>query len=209
MQNASIKRAILLVGDTISKLTQNNDRSTTPLFGDAGTATLLEKDTEKNNGMHFCLGADGNGCKNILVNQGAFRNPILHNEKPQLYMNGNEIFTFTLARIPGLITQILKDAAWKIDEVNYFIFHQANAFMLQYLRKKLKVPVEKFLMALEQFGNTSSASIPLTLINSFITSPPPPLDNKIILAGFGVGYSWGAVSLKWEKETILLPLIKI
>ncbi|MCX7125541.1 MAG: ketoacyl-ACP synthase III, partial [Gammaproteobacteria bacterium] len=168
LQNSSIKRALLLVGDTLSKLTQNNDRATLPLFGDAGSATALEKKKKNSSVIDFCLGADGTGWKNLLVKKGAFRYPLESGEKSSLFMDGNEIFTFTLKRVPELINKILKHAQWESAEVNYFIFHQANAFMLEFLRKKLKISKEQFLAALEMFGNTSSASIPLTIVNSTI-----------------------------------------
>jgi 3-oxoacyl-[acyl-carrier-protein] synthase-3 len=205
LQNKSITRGLLLVGDTISKLTKNNDRATVALFGDAGSATALEKREDKFNRMHFCLGADGTGWKNLIVEKGAFRNLDFYGENPSLFMNGNEIFTFTLKKVPELIGEILAKMEWQLDEVNYFIFHQANAFMLNSLRKKLKITPAQFLLALSSFGNTSSASIPLTLVSNGLNYD----NHKMVMAGFGVGYSWGGLAFNWHKDTVVLPVIQI
>ena len=205
LQNFSAKRALLLVGDTISKLTPNNDRATLPLFGDAGSATALEKKEKQFSNISFCIGADGEGWKNLIVKKGAFRNPILSDEQPFLFMDGNEIFTFTLKRVPELIHQVIKTAQWENDQIDYFIFHQANAFMLDFLRKKLKLTKEQFLLSLATFGNTSSASIPLTMVSN----PIDYANNKVILAGFGVGYSWAAAALNCQENILLLPIIEM
>lgn len=205
MRNSTIKRGLLLVGDTISKIVSDSDRATFPLFGDAGSATALEKNEKQKTKMHFCLGSDGRGWGNLLVEKGNFRKPIEQNEKPSLLMNGNEIFTFTLSRVPEVIESILSDAAWTKEEIDYFVFHQANAFMLNFLRKKLKIPTEKFPMILEDFGNTSSASVPLTLVTADFINPM----RKMVLAGFGVGYSWAAAAIQWQQEMLILPLLEI
>ena len=109
-------------------------------------------------------------------------------------MDGAEIFAFTLREVPPLIQAVLQGAGWSIDQVDAFVFHQANQFMLQHLARRLKLPKDRFILAMEEFGNTGSASVPLAMSARL----GPRLRSgslRTILAGFGVGYSWGAVAL--------------
>ena len=199
----SAKRVLLLAGDTISRISSPRDRSVALLFGDAGTATILERDDDDGLPMSFVLGTDGSGQQNLIVPAGGFRTP--HSEKTclptereggnirsdeDLYMNGPEIFTFTLKEVPPMIKSLVTD----YDAIDAVVMHQANKFMLDYLAKRLKLPKEKLILTLENFGNTSSASIPLALSVALSANlKDTPL--KLLLAGFGVGYSWGAVTL--------------
>ncbi len=206
ISSGGCNRVLLLVGDTISRIASPFDRAVSPLFGDAGTATALERAAESNP-LCFQLGTDGTGSQNLIVPAGGFRRPrsIKTAERTpreggnirsdeDLYMNGGEIFAFTLREIPSLILGICKDAGWRIEDVNSFLFHQANRFMLQHLAKKMKLPTHKMVIALENFGNTSSASIPLALTQC-LSARLKFEKMRLVLAGFGVGYSWGAVSL--------------
>jgi 3-oxoacyl-[acyl-carrier-protein] synthase-3 len=213
IKNGCADRILLLVGDTSTKLISPKDRSVALLFGDAGTATLLEKSNDISP-MTFILGTDGGGSNNLIVPYGGFRNPASESSSLQkerengnirsdenLYMNGPEIFAFTLERVTPLIKSILKETNWSAEEVDYFIFHQANKYIIEYLSKRHKIPLEKVPIELERFGNTSSASIPLTIcaaLKAQLGAHP----QKLILTGFGVGYSWGAVSLLAGPMTI-------
>ena len=200
------KRALLLTGDTSTYFCSPLDRSVALLFGDAGTATAIEADAAAPP-MHFVLGTDGSGRDNLIVPAGGFRRPHAPDtavraagddgnsrSAEDLFMNGAEIFTFTLREVPPLITAVLDGAGWSKDDVDAFVFHQANQFMLQHLAKRLKLPKEKFVLAMEEFGNTSSASIPLAL-SVRLARPLGERACKTVLAGFGVGYSWAAVAL--------------
>lgn len=200
------KRVLLLVGDTISRIISPKDRSVALLFGDAGTATALEYDGAASP-MHFELGTDGSGSEHLMVRAGGHRCPreqatsvrtVRENgnirSDEDLYMNAGEIFPFTLATVPKLIQSVLRQADWNLDCVDGFVFHQANGFMLQHLAKCLKVPPAKLVLALDQYGNTSSASIPLA-VTTCLRNRLRSEALKLVFAGFGVGFSWGAAAL--------------
>ena len=206
MTAAGLPRVLLLVGDTIPRLTSPLDRSTTLLFGDAGTATALMRD-ETAPPMDFALGTDGSGWKNLIVPAGLNRHP--HDVRStlrqiaegnnvrsaeDLFMDGPEIFAFTLREVSPLINTVLTAAGWTKDDVDCFVFHQANKFMLTHLAKSMKLPLPKVPLSLKEYGNTSSASIPLT-INTQLPEPLKSRPSKLLLAGFGVGYSWGACTM--------------
>lgn len=206
MAVGNLQRGLLLAGDTISRICSPHDRATKPLFGDAGTATAMELDSSAG-AMHFRLGTDGGGRNHLIVPAGGFRRP--HNTSTvlrttregsnirsdeDLFMNGAEIFTFSLKRVPPLIQGIMESSCWSVEDVDAFVMHQANRFMLKHLGKKMKIPEEKVVIALEDFGNTSSASIPLAL-NARLQSTLTQQQQNLVMAGFGVGYSWAAVTL--------------
>ena len=210
----SANRVLLLVGDTVNKLLSPQDRSVALLFGDAGTATLLEKSVSAEV-MTFVMGTDGAGADNLIVPAGGFRN--LSNDSSSLplerengnirsdqdlFMNGAEVFAFTLARVSSLIKSVLDESKWTTDDVDFFVFHQANKFMLNFLAKKMKLPPGKVPITLEKLGNTSSASIPLALTDS-LAQKLRAEKLKLVLSGFGVGYSWGAVTL--SAGPIIMP----
>jgi 3-oxoacyl-[acyl-carrier-protein] synthase-3 len=199
------RRLLLMVGDTINKLAAPQDRSVSLLFGDAGTATLLEK-SENEEPLTFVLGTDGAGYNNLIVPAGGCRNPSNESTRARtpresgnmrsdedLFMNGAEIFSFTLARVAPLIKTVLENSAWTAEDVDYFVFHQANKFILTHLAKRMKLPPDKVPIAMENYGNTSSASIPLTMTTS-LRHQLRHERLKLVLAGFGVGYSWGAAA---------------
>jgi 3-oxoacyl-[acyl-carrier-protein] synthase-3 len=200
-------RALLLVGDTISRIASPEDRSVGTLFGDAGSATALESDFDLTAKMCFQLGTDGTGSRHLMVRAGGFRVP--HAEQfsrrtlregtnsrsdEDLYMNGAEVFGFTQNTVPALITSVLQQADWTVDMVDSFVFHQANRFMLEYLARRAKLPLSRVVLAMEDFGNTSSASIPLAMTTS-LADRLRGCESRLLLAGFGVGFSWGAVAL--------------
>jgi len=216
----SVRRALLLVGDTASRIVSPEDRSAAPLFGDAGTATALEYDVSAPD-MFFELGTDGTGAEHLIIPAGGFRCPssgdsAVRTERENgnirsdedLFMNGAEVFMFTLSEVPGLVKRTLAGAGWTMDDTDGVILHQANAFMLNHLRKRLKLPEDKFILALEDYGNTSSASIPLAMTQTWSTRPlEQPL--KLVLGGFGVGWSWAGAAVVCDQpvlpELILVP----
>jgi 3-oxoacyl-[acyl-carrier-protein] synthase III len=202
----SFRRILLLTGDTITKLAAPRDRSVALLFGDAGTATALEADPDAPD-MHFEMGTDGTGKDHLIVPGGGFRTPhtaalaeatereggnIRSDEN--LYMNGGEIFGFTLNRVPPLVEAILKNSGWTRESADAFVFHQANRFMLQHLGKAMKLPADKMVLGLEEFGNTSSASIPLALTTG-LRERLSSSTMRLVLAGFGVGFSWAGAAI--------------
>lgn len=217
LQQGRVSRALLLCGDTISRITNPRDKSTNMLFGDAGSATALEASTEDEL-RAVAWGSDGLGTKHLMVPGGAFRNPwhpdMLESKedehgnwrKPsELFMDGAQVFNFTIKRVPPMIQSVLTEADWAIEDVDAFVFHQANKFMLEFLRKKIKIPPEKMAVCLDKYGNTSSASIPLTISSELRDTLKSPA--TLVLAGFGVGLSWSAIGLQ-TKNVNVLPIVE-
>jgi 3-oxoacyl-[acyl-carrier-protein] synthase-3 len=206
MSAGAVRRALLLAGDTSTWSSSPQDRATIFLFGDAGTATALERD-ETAPPMSFVLGTDGSGRDYLIVPGGGYRNRVTAENLERhpgpdgtprscldLYMHGGEVFAFTLRQVPALISELLCVSGWTLDQMDAFVPHQANMFMLQHLSKRLKIPPEKLVINMDEYGNTSSASIPLAMSDRLA----PRLRNgtaNLILAGFGIGWSWGAVAL--------------
>ncbi|MFF7708710.1 3-oxoacyl-[acyl-carrier-protein] synthase III C-terminal domain-containing protein [Pseudomonas sp. NPDC007930] len=197
-------RVLLLVGDTISQLINNQDRSVAALFGDAGSATLIDKATDAKP-VDFILGTDGKGAQNLEVPSGGARDRVGAYSSSDgirsgfnLYMNGPEIFSFTLSRVPSLVAALtgLRDQIEGGSAVDRYYFHQANSFMLQHLAKRMKLPLEAVSLQLRNFGNTSSVSIPLAISED---AQGRPVTGNFLLAGFGVGYSWAGCVIELEN----------
>ena len=125
-----------------------------------------------------------------------------------LFMNGAEIFNFTLREIPGLMKRLLERAGWSAESVDWWVMHQANRFMLDYLTKRMKLPANKAVVALENHGNTSSASIPLAMSHKLRETITGPGQTRLVLAGFGVGFSWAAATVTLDK-VVAPPVIEV
>lgn len=204
IRSGLFRRGIVATADTYAKYVHAADRSTRTIFGDGATATLVEVHT--GSGLDsFSLGTDGSGAGNFIIPAGGTRLPCTavtkepaedksgNRRTPEnIYMNGPEIFTFTLQRVPEVISQTLKNAGMVLADVNWFIFHQANRYMLEHLRKKLGISADRVLSRLEDVGNTVSSSIPLVMEKASAAGQLHP-GQRVLLIGFGVGYSWGAV----------------
>lgn len=204
---AGIASNVLLVtSETYTKFIHKMDKGNRTIFGDGAAATIIEKNVT-NKIFDFVLGTDGSGYKNLIVPNGGFRNGYDMNAKEiidenenirsnnNLFMNGPEIFNFTIENIPGLVEETLAKNKLRSEEVDYFIFHQANKYMLSYLRKKTAIPENKFYINLLNTGNTVSATIPIALKDVLETGILKTGD-KVFLAGFGVGYSWAATIIE-------------
>ncbi len=200
---SKIAHTILFVtAETYSKHIHPLDKGNRSIFGDASTATLLDENFIKIIG-EFELGTDGKGFSNLIVKNGGLRNKFRLDEQivsdadgnvisdNYLYMDGPEIFNFTIETIPTLVKNVLEKNKISLEEIDYFIFHQANKFMLDYLRKKLKIDPLKFYMNMLNTGNTVSSTIPIALTDAYNQGLIRD-GNKVLIAGFGVGYSWGA-----------------
>ncbi|MEN5309415.1 ketoacyl-ACP synthase III [Chryseobacterium cucumeris] len=194
-----IAKSILLVtSETYTKHIHPDDKGNRSIFGDASASAIIEK--SEGNDYQFCLGTDGSGAENLMVKKGAFKkdfelNPEHEFGPENIYMNGPEIFNFTIENIPGLVKETLEVNSMTMDDIDHFVFHQANSFMLNYLRKKTKIPAEKFYIDMEKTGNTVSATIPIALKNMMDKGMLKQGD-KVLMAGFGVGYSWGATIME-------------
>jgi len=219
MRTTGLKKALLMMGDVSSATCAYEDKSTYPLFGDAGTVTALELD-EAAAPMHFNLKSDGSGYKAIIIPDGGIRNrvspesfvkeplgPGIERSKLNLWLDGVEVFNFSITKVHPMVKELWETCGQSEEDTDYFIMHQANKLMNESIRKKLKFPPEKVPYNLDRFGNTSSASIPLTLITELAEQMnEKPL--QLLLAGFGVGLSWGAVSLG-TSQPVVVPLIEL
>ena len=210
------KKALLLAGDTISKVVSPQDRSVAFLFGDAGSATLLEYNP-KALSMYFDFGTDGVGFDKLQIEAGGYRTPFHTNlmekklcegdnyrAKTDLYMSGADIFNFTLREVPRTIDACLQTAKLAKADIDLFFLHQANLFMLNHLVKKMGLEGDKVPMTLQNYGNTSVASIPLTMSQEWQTFAQ---SKKILLCGFGVGFSWATIILETKNLKIFAPVI--
>lgn len=209
-------RVLLCCGDTLSRLVNPRDRSVAPLFGDAGSAVLIERTGEKTV-WHFALGSDGSGAQAISVPAGGARQPLVGGatlvditdeegnvrNASNLTMNGPEVFNFSLREPAGAVSQVMAAAGWDVSACDALVLHQANRFIVQTIGKRLGFPESKVPIAsLAKHGNLSSASIPGAMVDELA----PQLSQrklKLVLCGFGVGLSWGAVAMEvgdWGKR---------
>jgi len=199
---SGISRALLLVtAETYTKFIHPKDKGNRTIFGDASAATIIES-SENEHIMEFVLGTDGRGAGNLIVPNGALRNryvpgaPEIVDESGgirtdnHLYMNGPEILNFTIEAVPKIVNDALQLNKKSLDDIALVIFHQANKFMLDYLRKKIKIPESKFYINMLTVGNTVSSTIPIALQDSLARGLLRAGD-EVLLVGFGVGYSWG------------------
>lgn len=197
---------LLIMSETYTKHIHPKDKVNKSIFGDAAAATIISADINEHI-FNFELGTDGTGMNQLIIPNGGLRNKYNPDETDYfdnsgnirnnncLYMNGGEIFNFTLEKVPGLVTKTLEKNSLTLEQIDYVIFHQANKFMLDYLRKKMKIPIEKFYQNMEKTGNTVSATIPIAL-KDCIENGTVKKGDKILLVGFGVGYSWGATVIE-------------
>ena len=197
------KNVLLLTAETYTKYLHPKDKGNRTIFGDAASATVISTDGIAEIG-EFALGTDGCGAENLIVRNGASRNKTMSNHidfdengnpvSPDfLHMAGSEIFTFTQRNVPKTINLTIQKNGLTFEDIDLYVLHQANLYMLEFLRRKMKIPSEKFMVSMEKTGNTVSNSIPLALSEAMKINR---LNGNIILCGFGVGYSWGACALK-------------
>jgi 3-oxoacyl-[acyl-carrier-protein] synthase-3 len=204
------KNLLLITADTYTKLLHPSDFGVRAVFGDGAAATLIRGvDADYEAIGPFVFGADGRGAKELIVPAGGMRTPItqetwmdreaepgVFRSPRNLYMNGPEIFSFTLKTIPGLVNALLAKCEMTSADVDYFIFHQASRLVLDHLRKKTLIPEEKFSINLESCGNTVSSTIPMAMEAS-LEKGYLKQGFKVMLVGFGVGYSWGAAMVRF------------
>ena len=203
------KNILFITAETYTKHIHPSDKSNRTIFGDAATATLVSADDGFATIGNFEMGTDGKGAENLIVKRGGMKYP--HNLATKadldeygnaindnyLYMNGPEIFNFTSLMVPSLVNNLISKSNLHIEDIDIFIFHQANKFMLNHLKKKISIPDEKFYVDMFDCGNTVSSTIPIALKRA-IENNKIGKNNKVLLAGFGVGYSWGATIVTFE-----------
>lgn len=203
--SGSAKNVLLLTAETYNKYLHPSDKSNKSIFGDGAAACLISSDGFAEIG-DFSFGTDGSGADNLIVKTGAARikrstglyeiDEEGHTKYDDyLYMNGSAIFNFTLEKVPILMNEILRNNSISIEDIDFYLFHQANKFMLNTIRKICAIPKEKFYINLENTGNTVSSTILIGLKDCLEKGLVKPSQN-IMITGFGVGLSWGGVILK-------------
>ncbi|HEX3868417.1 MAG TPA: ketoacyl-ACP synthase III, partial [Gemmatimonadaceae bacterium] len=210
IETGQARRVLFLTGDTHSKMMHPRDRSVRALFGDAGTATIIAD--EGGHGVlsgPFAYGTDGKGGVNLIVPAGGMRQPRDPNAPSyvdehgnertsnNVYMNGAEIFAFTVREVPNVVNRLLDSAKLTIDDVDFFVLHQASAHVLSHFQRKLRIPPERFAIDMADCGNTGSSTIPIALSRAVKRGAVRP-GMRVMLVGFGVGYSWGATLVHWQ-----------
>jgi 3-oxoacyl-[acyl-carrier-protein] synthase-3 len=200
------KNVLLITSETYSKHIHPKDKGNRTIFGDAAAAILISTDGIAEI-LDFSLGTDGAGADNLIVRTGGLRQPektgeICYDETntpvsdDYLYMNGAEIFTFTLDAVPALVDNTLNKNNLTKEDIDLFVFHQANKYMMDFLRKKINIGENRFYYCLAKMGNTVSSTIPIALYEAMKDNTIQK-GNKILLAGFGVGYSWAGNVLQF------------
>lgn len=211
IESGAAQRVLLLTADTYSKYIHPLDKSVRTLFGDGAAATLVTLANESESGSigPFVFGTDGRGAGNLIVEAGGFRLPISEEtgleaadesgnvrSRENLYMNGAEVMAFSLTEVPKAVDELLARMGAQREEIDLFVLHQANRFMLDALRKKLRVPAERLPVHVENCGNTVSSTIPITLEALKAEGRLTP-GTRTMLVGFGVGYSWAAAAAEF------------
>jgi 3-oxoacyl-[acyl-carrier-protein] synthase-3 len=201
------KNVLLLTAETYNKYLHPRDKGNRTIFGDGATATVVSTSGFAEIGQ-FNLGTDGSGAKDLIVKAGASRQPVKCNDlsfdeggnphsSDYLFMDGSEIFMFTLVKVPKMIKAVLAANDMQKEDIDLFVFHQANKYMLDHLRNKLKIEEAKFFVNIASVGNTVSSTVPIALCNA---RDAGKLKGNVLLAGFGVGLSWGATIIKCNNN---------
>ena len=210
-----INRVLLLDGETFSKIVNRRDKVDWPLYGDAGTATLIEKGDYGDS--TFMLYTDGSGENTLKIHAG-MRNPITPDscvEREQeegnirsdleVFMDGMDVFNFAISKVPKSVKLLLKETDKTIDDVDYLVFHQANRFMMDFFVKKLKISPDRVPYCISKYGNTSSASVPLTVSSEL--SGQLDGSHTVVMSAFGAGLSWGAAIMQM-RDCKVSPVIE-
>lgn len=210
IETRAAHNVLLLTAETYSKYINPGDRSVRTIFGDAAAATLIcDNEIEESFIGPFIFGTDGSGAKNLIIPAGGARKPsdantaVAHKDESgcirsddNIYMNGSEIFVFSLGSVPAALNALFLKSGKTMDDIDIFIFHQASKLMLDTLRVKCGIPEKKFVLAMKDIGNTVSSTIPIAMKDA-IESRQLKKGMQAVLIGFGVGYSWAASMIKW------------
>ncbi len=213
IETGQAKNVLFLTGDTYTKFLRHDDIGVRSLFGDAGSATLI-RGVESESPLigPYCYGTDGQGAANLMLKRHSLRHSNI-SSKPlsegaevsgdtdqYLFMNGPEIFSFAIDAVPKAVNELLNRSQLQLADIDLFVFHQANEFMLNRLQAKLQIPADRFVIAMKGYGNTVSSTIPIAL-NVVLTEGRLKPGMRIMLVGFGVGYSWGATLVRYAPAT--------
>jgi 3-oxoacyl-[acyl-carrier-protein] synthase III len=212
------ERALVLTGDTVSRILNPLDRSVVPLFGDAGTATLIERVPDGTGFIAFDFGTDGAGAEALIWPASGLRIPRSPDtarevtdksgsvrSQNDMFMDGAAIFMFTMRTIPETVDRVLAKAKASLNDVDLFVFHQASKFIVDNAIRKLKIPREKVHMKLEDLGNSGGSTVGICLTDAIATGALKP-GMKVLLSAFGVGLSWASAFCVWGHGTEALAL---
>ncbi len=210
VESGQARHVLLLTADTYTKYIHPRDRSVRTLFGDGGAATLVGPARQAGGLGSFVVGSDGSGACNLVVPSGGWRLARSARtaeestdaagcvrSQDNLFMDGPAIFSFAISVVPPLLQSLLKKAGLDLNAVDWFVYHQANKYMLDHLARRCAIPAEKMVVDMQTTGNTVSTSIPLALQRA-VEAGKIRSGQRLVLVGFGVGYSWGACDLVWD-----------
>lgn len=206
----SAKNVLLITSETYTKYINPKDKNNRTIFGDGASASLITLNGNEVIGSigNFVFGTDGAGSEHLIVRNGASRFPlkngvdIVSNDSVyerndnNLYMNGKEIFNFTATQVPILVEETLKKNDISFNQIDLFVYHQANEYMMNFIRRKMSIPEDKFYIYLKDVGNTVSSTIPIALYHAIKDGKAK---NNVLLAGFGVGLSMASTVIKIER----------
>jgi len=210
ISSGQAKNVLLITAETYSKFIHPNDKKNKTIFGDAASVTLISSQSNAGAGeiLNFSYGTDGAGAKHLMVKNGGLRNihkgngediyegDEFYSNDDYLFMDGKEIFDFTVFNVPGLVNDCISKNEISPEDVDLYIFHQANQFMLERARRMSKIPAEKFYIYIKDSGNTVSSTIPIALHHAMENNVIRK-GNKVLLCGFGVGLSMGATLIAY------------
>jgi len=209
IESGGARNVLLITAETYSKFLHPHDRTVRTLFGDGAAATLIGSTAEAGIG-EFVLGTDGAGAGSLIVPAGGMRLPRSAataaettddagcvRSADNLFMDGPAIFTFAITVVPRTVKALLEKSGLAPESIDWYAYHQANKYMLDSLAQRSKVPPEKMMLAYEDIGNTVSSSIPIA-IQRYVEAGRVRPGQRIMMIGFGVGYSWGACVVTWR-----------
>jgi len=215
VETGQAKNVLLVTAETYTKFIHPKDKSNKTLFGDGAAVALITSEPDSDCFQaaicNFSYGTDGSGYDNLIVRNSGIRHQCVKNEDvideegnfvkndDYLYMNGKEIFNFTAFQVPPLINKVLVENSLSLDDVAMYIFHQANEYMLDFVRKRCKIQEDKFYISLSDGGNTVSSTIPIAMRRA-IDEHKLQKGDKVLLAGFGVGLSMGGVIVEIHRS---------
>lgn len=204
LERPGFERVLVLHGETPTRFSDKSDRSVALLFGDAGSATALEAgDGEGRGRWWYSLHTDGSGWSDLVIPGGGFRDRFPADPSQCFVkMNGANIFNFTIKRVPAMIEDTLKAGEVSREQVDYFIFHQSNQFIMRHLIKKAGLPADRIPMTIGQFGSAGGPSVPLTLTQGGMERPPDR-ELTLLLLAYGVGLSWGSALIQLPPDAQL------
>jgi len=209
ISSGNANNILLITSEAITGTIHTKDSSNRAIFGDGATASIIVKDDKKSSYGKFIFGTDGSKHDKIIIKHGRERYPLpkyaeddridnfgnVRNDA-NFYMDGSEVFNFSVTKAPDLVSQLLDNANMRFEDIDFFVFHQANQIILETIGRKLKVPKNKLIIEIETTGNTVSSTIPIALKNA-IYKKQIKRGQIILIAGFGVGFSWGGTIMKY------------